>query len=125
MTNNKLERAARYYVQQEVRGMVDHAINTGDMERAFAAGAKWFEERLNSITEVEPKQKRKEIHFCESCIHFKPKNTEKDDFKELDDFGELCRLGKVLKFKMPPENDYMSYDYGFYCLGCKDYKENK
>lgn len=31
---NKIERAAKYYVQQEVKGMIDHDIDTGDMERA-------------------------------------------------------------------------------------------
>lgn len=100
----------------------DSKVEIKRIEDAFAAGAKWFEEQLNSITKVEPKQKREKIHFCESCIHFKQKG-ELEEFEELDDFSELCQLGKVLKFKMPPENDYMSYDYGFYCLGCRDYKE--
>lgn len=34
----KTQRAARYYVQQEVKGMIDHDISTEDMERAFISG---------------------------------------------------------------------------------------
>lgn len=40
---NKIERAAKYYVQEEVKGMIDHDIDTGDMERAFIAGVEWAE----------------------------------------------------------------------------------
>lgn len=42
---NKIQKAAWYYVQQEVKGMIDHAIDVGDMERAFIAGAKWQAEQ--------------------------------------------------------------------------------
>lgn len=35
---SKVNKAAQYYVQQEVKGMVDHDISTGDMERAFISG---------------------------------------------------------------------------------------
>ena len=38
---DKIYRAAQYYVRQEVKGMIDHDINTGDIERAFVAGVKW------------------------------------------------------------------------------------
>lgn len=35
---SKIKRAERYYVQQEVKGMIDHNISTEDMERAFISG---------------------------------------------------------------------------------------
>lgn len=38
---SKKQRAAQYYVRQEVKGMIDHDIDIGDMERAFIAGAEW------------------------------------------------------------------------------------
>lgn len=38
---SKIQRAAQYYVQQEVKGMIDHDISTGDMEEAFVAGVNW------------------------------------------------------------------------------------
>lgn len=42
---SKVNKAARYYVQQEVKGMVDHDISTGDMEEAFIAGVDWQKKR--------------------------------------------------------------------------------
>lgn len=37
----KKQRAARYYVQQEIKGLIDDDINTGDLEEAFIAGVDW------------------------------------------------------------------------------------
>lgn len=37
----KKQRAARYYVQQEIKGIIDDDINTGDLEEAFIAGVDW------------------------------------------------------------------------------------
>lgn len=37
----KRQRAARYYVQQEIKGMIDDDINSGDLEEAFIAGVDW------------------------------------------------------------------------------------
>lgn len=43
--DEKLEQAATYYTQSEVKGMIDHDIDTGDMKRAFIAGANWQKEQ--------------------------------------------------------------------------------
>lgn len=43
--DEKLEQAATYYTQSEVKGMIDHDIDTGDMKRAFKAGANWQKEQ--------------------------------------------------------------------------------
>ena len=45
MERSKKQRAAQYYVQQEVKGIIDHDIDTGDMERAFIAGAEWMKNK--------------------------------------------------------------------------------
>lgn len=37
----KKQKAARYYIQQEIKGMIDDDINTGDLEEAFIAGVDW------------------------------------------------------------------------------------
>lgn len=43
--DEKLEQAATYYTQSEIKGMIDHDIDTGDMKRAFIAGANWQKEQ--------------------------------------------------------------------------------
>ena len=42
---NQIQRAAQYYVRQEVKGMIDHNINAGDMARAFMAGSEWQKQK--------------------------------------------------------------------------------
>lgn len=42
---SKIKRAAQYYVQNEVKGMIDHDINVGDMEEAFISGVDWQKRR--------------------------------------------------------------------------------
>lgn len=47
---SKIERAAQYYVQQQINGMIDHDIDTGDMERAFVAGVEWQSDKSAIMT---------------------------------------------------------------------------
>ena len=65
---NKLHRAAQYYMWQEVKGMIDRDINTGDMERAFVAGAEWADAHPKEIDGCDfCKQKRIATHRSKEC----------------------------------------------------------
>lgn len=64
---SKIERAAKYYVQQEVKGMIDHDIDTGDMERAFIAGVKLAEKNKLRSKPVCLKDKTKACDLCHEC----------------------------------------------------------
>ncbi len=64
---DKLHRAAEYYVQQEVKGMIDCDINTNDMERAFIAGAKWANENKEKPKVVCLRDKAKRCNLCHEC----------------------------------------------------------
>ncbi|WP_099465162.1 hypothetical protein [Parabacteroides provencensis] len=64
---NKLHRAAQYYVRQEVKGMIGHDINTGDMERAFIAGAEWAERNKERSKVICLKDKNKVCNLCHEC----------------------------------------------------------
>ena len=120
--DGKLNDAARKYVESfDWKRGSDY--DQQYCHEAFIAGARWHEEQLNAIPDISDSTKKRicRIKYCDDCIHFKPK-TDCDDNCDDFDFSELCELGKKLKFKMPPEDDLMSYDYGFYWSGCKDYK---
>ena len=67
MSEYKKQRAAQHYVRQEVKGMIDHDIDKGDMERDFIAGAEWSEK-----DKVKPKvmclrDKTKVCNLCHEC----------------------------------------------------------
>ena len=64
---NKIERAAKYYVQQEVKGMIDHDIDTGDMKRAFIAGVEWAEKNKVKSKPMCLKDKTKACDLCHEC----------------------------------------------------------
>lgn len=38
---SEIENAALNYIEREIKGMIDHDIDTGDMQRAFIAGVEW------------------------------------------------------------------------------------
>ncbi|EXZ16676.1 hypothetical protein M067_4938 [Bacteroides fragilis str. J-143-4] len=64
---SKIERAAKYYVQQEVKGMIDHDIDTGDMERAFIAGVEWAEKNKVKPKTMCLRNKSKVCDLCHEC----------------------------------------------------------
>lgn len=64
---SKIERAAKYYVQQEVKGMIDHDINTGDVERAFIAGVEWAEKNKVKPKTMCLRDKSKACNLCHDC----------------------------------------------------------
>lgn len=64
---NKIQRAAKYYVQQEVKGMIDHAIDAGDMERAFIAGVEWAEKNKEKPKKMCLRDKSKVCNLCHEC----------------------------------------------------------
>lgn len=67
MIMDKLHRAAQYYVRQEVKGMIDHTIDTGDMERAFIAGVEWLEKNKEESKVMCLKDKNKVCNLCHEC----------------------------------------------------------
>lgn len=64
---SKIQRAAQYYVQQEVKGMIDHDINTGDMEEAFISGVAWQAKQSAwiNVSEGLPEENENIIIMCE------------------------------------------------------------
>lgn len=63
----KKQRAAQYYVQQEVKDMIDHDISVGDMERAFIAGAEWSEKDKAKTKVMCLRDKTKACSLCHEC----------------------------------------------------------
>lgn len=61
---SKIERAAKYYIQQEVKGMIDHAI---DVERAFIAGVEWAEKNKVKPKTICLRDKSKVCNLCHEC----------------------------------------------------------
>lgn len=51
---NKVTKAANYHVTNEVAGMIDHDISTGDMTESFISGAVWLQKRM--IKEIETRR---------------------------------------------------------------------
>ena len=64
---SKTERAAKYYIQQEVKGMIDHAIDVGDVERAFIAGVEWAEKNKVKPKTICLRDKSKVCNLCHDC----------------------------------------------------------
>lgn len=64
---SKIERAAKYYIQQEVNGMIDHAIDVGDMERAFIAGVEWAEKNKEKPKKMCLRDKSNVCNLCHEC----------------------------------------------------------
>lgn len=67
MIMDKLHRAAQYYVRQEVKGMIDHDIDTNDLERAFVSGAEWVEKNKEQSKTMCLKDKTKVCNLCHEC----------------------------------------------------------
>lgn len=61
---SKIKKAAQYYVQQEIKGIIDHEIDTGDMERAFIAGAEWQKEQSPWISVKDRLPDNNEMVLC-------------------------------------------------------------
>lgn len=49
---SKIKRAAQYYVQNEIKGMIDHDIDVSDMEAAFIAGVDWQKKKVIATGKV-------------------------------------------------------------------------
>lgn len=64
---DKIYRAAQYYVRQEVKGMIDHDINTGDIERAFVAGVEWANKKKEYHKNMCLRDKTKVCNLCHEC----------------------------------------------------------
>lgn len=64
---NKIQRAAQYYVRQYIKGMIDHDISIGDMERAFIAGVEWAEKNKAKSKTMCLRDKTKVCNLCHEC----------------------------------------------------------
>lgn len=64
---NKIQRAARYYMQQKIKEMIDHDIDTGDLERAFIAGVEWAGKSKEKDKSMCLKDKTKACNLCHEC----------------------------------------------------------
>ncbi|MCU6767372.1 hypothetical protein OCV73_00145 [Barnesiella propionica] len=64
---SKIQRAAQYYVQQELKGMINHNIDSGDMERAFIAGVEWAQKNKAKSKAVCLRDKDKICNLCHEC----------------------------------------------------------
>lgn len=132
-TIRNLNRAAKQYCEEiasidiqsdAINGSMKTICSYQDLKAAFVAGAKWYKDQLDFPEEIQVERTtQRRTKYCDECVHFVPAPCDDPDNISKDDFSDLCEFKKNLKFKFPPRDDLMSYDYGFYCPGCEDWKD--